>query len=142
MADASTPPSRRAAPPTCRRRCATAALRALTTAASAARGAGSYRRQKTASVPLVPAQAGTQNWIPACAGMSGEARILPALRCPDYWLARHHHARADADAIVQIGDVGVMHADAAVRHEFADRAFIVGAVDGVLAAAGQRHGRG
>jgi hypothetical protein len=23
-------------------------------------------------IPLVPAQAGTQSWIPACAGMSGK----------------------------------------------------------------------
>ena len=26
--------------------------------------------------PLVPAQAGTQNWIPACAGMSGIVRVV------------------------------------------------------------------
>jgi hypothetical protein len=24
-------------------------------------------------IPLVPVQAGTQSWIPACAGMSGKA---------------------------------------------------------------------
>ena len=39
---------------------------------------------------------------------------------------------ADGDALVEIRDVGVEHADAAVRDEAADRARRIGAVDGIL----------
>src|SRR5438067_300193 len=49
-------------------------------------------------------------------------------------LTGNDHRRADADAIVQIGDVLVVHPDAAVRDVAADRTRIVGAMDGVLAA--------
>src|SRR5262245_49318508 len=41
-----------------------------------------------------------------------------------------HHARADMDAPVQVHDVPVVHADAARGYQAADRARIVGAVDG------------
>ena len=67
-------------------------------------------------------------------------RLVP-VEPGDVWLsARHDHRRADADAIEQIGDVLVVHADAAIGDEAADRARIVGAVDGVVAA-GQRQRR-
>ena len=41
-----------------------------------------------------------------------------------------HHPRTDTDAAVQVHDVPVVHADAARGHQAADRARIVGAVDG------------
>lgn len=44
-----------------------------------------------------------------------------------------HHPRTDMDAAVQVHDVLVVHADAARRHEAADRGRIVGAVDGEFA---------
>ncbi len=44
-----------------------------------------------------------------------------------------HHPRTDMDAVVQVHDVFVVHADAARGHETADRAWIVGAVDGEFA---------
>src|SRR6185312_9196791 len=53
-------------------------------------------------------------------------------------LLRHHHRRADRDAAVEVADVGVVHADAAIRDEAADRVRPVGAVDGIFAA-GERH---
>ncbi len=53
---------------------------------------------------------------------------------------RNHDARADADAAVELHDVFVIHANATVRHETADRARRIGAVDGIFTA-GQRHGR-
>src|ERR1700735_4520898 len=49
-------------------------------------------------------------------------------------LLRHHHGGAVADPGEQVGDVLVVHADAAIGHEAADRAWLVGAVDGVFAA--------
>ena len=49
-------------------------------------------------------------------------------------LSRHHHLGADRDAPVEVEDVAVVHADAAVRHGAADRAGLIGAVDGVFAA--------
>ena len=39
---------------------------------------------------------------------------------------RNHHARVDADAAVEVHNVFVIHADAAVRHESADRARRIG----------------
>ena len=57
-------------------------------------------------------------------------------------LPRHHYARADAHPAVQIHNVLVVHADAAVGDEAADRARRIGAVDGVFTAAGERHRRG
>ena len=44
---------------------------------------------------------------------------------------QHHHAGADLDALEQIGDVFVQHADAARGDELADRRGLVGAVDAV-----------
>src|SRR5205085_6290300 len=55
-------------------------------------------------------------------------------------LARDHHLGADADAFVEIEHVGVVHADATIGYEPADRARYVGAVDGVLAAAERQGG--
>src|SRR5439155_14790259 len=43
----------------------------------------------------------------------------------------HHHAGADLDAIEQVGDVLVQHADATGGYELADRRGLVGAVDAV-----------
>jgi len=51
-----------------------------------------------------------------------------------------HNARADADAIVQIHDVLVVHADAAVGDKVADRARLVRTVNGILAT-GKGHSR-
>src|SRR5882672_528630 len=46
--------------------------------------------------------------------------------------ARHHdHTGSDLRAVKQVGDVLIQHADAARRHEFADRRWLVGAVDAV-----------
>src|SRR4029077_20720655 len=53
---------------------------------------------------------------------------------------RNYHARADADAAVEVHNVFVIHADAAMRHESTDRARRIGTMDGVFTA-GQRHGR-
>src|SRR6516165_6901702 len=53
---------------------------------------------------------------------------------------RNYHARADADAAIEVHNVCVIHADAAVRHESADGAWRIGAVDRIFTA-GQRHGR-
>src|SRR5947209_17662194 len=50
-------------------------------------------------------------------------------------LARDHHLGADADAFVEIEHIGVVHADATIGYEPADRARYVGAVDSVLATA-------
>src|SRR4029077_4240490 len=44
-----------------------------------------------------------------------------------------HHPRTDLDTAVQVHDVFVVHADAARGHQAADRARIVGAVDGEFA---------
>src|SRR5205814_151917 len=46
-------------------------------------------------------------------------------------LTGNDHGRADPDTVVQIGDVLVVHPDAAVRDVAADRTRIVGAMDGV-----------
>src|SRR5437763_1225737 len=54
-------------------------------------------------------------------------------------LPRHHHAGADPDALVEIEHIGVVHADAAVGDEPADRTRHIGAVNRVLAAI-ERHG--
>ena len=62
--------------------------------------------------------------------VSGNAEIRPAYL--------RHHPRADADTAVKVFDVRIVHADAAMRHEAADRTLIVGAVDGVL----RRHRKG
>ena len=48
----------------------------------------------------------------------------------------HHDRRAHVDPAEQVGDVGIVHADTAVRDEAADQVRLIGAVDGVLAAAG------
>ena len=61
-------------------------------------------------------------------------RLVPVKLACRLDLAGDDHRRADADAAVQIGDVLVVHPDAAVGDEAADRARIVGAVDGVFAA--------
>jgi len=42
------------------------------------------------------------------------------------------------NALVQVGDIGIQHPDAAIRHESADRTRLIGAVDRVFAAL-QRH---
>src|ERR1700738_361086 len=56
-------------------------------------------------------------------------------------LRRYDNGRAQADSSIEIENVGVVHSDAAVGDIAANRARIVGAVDGVLAA-GKRHRRG
>src|SRR6266700_1880219 len=58
---------------------------------------------------------------------------------PVVHLPRDHHGGAHAHATEQVGDVLVVHADAAVGHEPADGARHVGAVNGVFGA-GERHG--
>src|SRR5262249_40289575 len=52
-----------------------------------------------------------------------------------------HNPRTDMDAAVQVHDVPVVHADAARGHQAADRARVVGAVDGEFAV-GQHQRRG
>ena len=42
---------------------------------------------------------------------------------------KHHHAGADLDAVEQVGDILVQHADAARGDELADRRGLVGAMD-------------
>src|SRR4051795_9502336 len=46
--------------------------------------------------------------------------------------AGHHDSGAPAHAIVEIENIRVVHADAAVGHEAADRARLIGAMDGVF----------
>src|SRR5215472_7769758 len=67
-------------------------------------------------------------------------RRIPDTRIPDCRSPRNHHARADTDAAIEVHNVCVVHAYAAVRHESANRARRVGAVDRIFTA-GQRHGR-
>src|SRR6516162_2865910 len=55
-------------------------------------------------------------------------------------LPRHDHRRAEADPSVKVEDVGIVHADAAAGHEAADRARVVGAVNGILAGAQRQRG--
>src|SRR5262245_42825569 len=68
---------------------------------------------------------------------------------PDPWplapepsSAGYDDRRAPADAVVEIEHVRIVHADAAVGDEAADRAWVVGAVNGVFPAAAERHGGG
>src|SRR5262249_23613335 len=56
--------------------------------------------------------------------------LMTQSACSDGDSLYKHHPRTDADAAVQIHDVPVVHADAARRHQAANRARIVGAVDG------------
>jgi hypothetical protein len=65
-----------------------------------------------------------------------EHRLLAIAACRSL---NNDDARANADAAVKVLDVRVVHADAAMRHETADRTFVVGAVDGVLATTGESH---
>jgi hypothetical protein len=58
--------------------------------------------------------------------------VYPALRMAA--LVRHHHRRVVVDTAVKVGDVFVVHADAAIGHKAADRFRPVGAVDSVFAA--------
>src|SRR6478672_2416978 len=60
-------------------------------------------------------------------------------RVSDPASAQHDHRGAPADAVVEIEHVRVVHANATIGHEAADRARLIGAMDGVFAAA-QRHG--
>src|ERR1700719_1261118 len=46
--------------------------------------------------------------------------------------SQYDDARADVNSLVEIEDVAIMHADAAEGYESADRARVVGAMDGVL----------
>ena len=46
-------------------------------------------------------------------------------------LVQHHHRGADRDAVIEVGDVVIGHAEAAGRHRLADRLRLVGAVDAV-----------
>src|SRR6516165_7598858 len=55
-------------------------------------------------------------------------------------LSRHHDRRAKPDASIEVEDVRIVHADAAVGDLAPDRAGIVGAVDGVLAGAERERG--
>src|SRR5450830_2200050 len=50
-------------------------------------------------------------------------------------LLQHDHRRADIDHPIELNDIAIEHADAAVGHETAHRFRLVGAVDGVFAAA-------
>src|SRR5579871_5110906 len=54
---------------------------------------------------------------------------------------QHHHGRAGRHTSEQLEHVFIVHADAAVRDEAADRGAIVGAMDGIFAAT-QPHRRG
>src|SRR5580700_8122403 len=47
-------------------------------------------------------------------------------------LTEHHDRRADANAAVQVKNIGVEHADASVRHKSADRSRSVGSMDCIL----------
>src|SRR5436853_364391 len=53
--------------------------------------------------------------------------------------AGHDHSRAPANTVVEIEYVCVVHANAAVGDKAADRAWVIGAVNGVLPAA-ESHG--
>src|SRR5262249_30025881 len=55
-------------------------------------------------------------------------------------LAGHDHRRAPADAVIEIEHVRVVHANAAIRDEAADRSRVVGAVNGVFPASAERQG--
>src|SRR5258708_37107825 len=62
-------------------------------------------------------------------------RIADVLRRLPSISARHHDSRPPAHAAVQIQDIRVEHADAAVGHEASDRAGLLGAVDTLFPAA-------
>src|ERR1019366_1440928 len=55
---------------------------------------------------------------------------------------QHAESRAETDLLVQIQNILIVHADASMGHEPADRAGIVGPMDCVFAAAAQGHRRG
>src|SRR5262249_32774305 len=65
------------------------------------------------------------------------AALRPGVACKGS--TRHDDGRADGNALVEIGNIVVQHADAAIGDEAADRTRHVGAVDGIFAA-GERHG--
>src|SRR5258707_15642736 len=54
--------------------------------------------------------------------------------------AGHHNSGSPAHAVVEIENIRVVHADAAIGHEAADRARLIGAMNGVFPTA-QRHRR-
>src|SRR3974390_896337 len=60
--------------------------------------------------------------------------------CAPYPHLLDHNARADADAIVEIHDVVVVHADAAGGDKMGDRTRLVSTMNGILAT-GKGHSR-
>src|SRR5438270_11837665 len=77
-----------------------------------------------------------RGWISFSPSVVGSA-MLPVSPA----LLRYDDRRSEADPVVEIEDVRIVHADAAVGDEAADRAGVVGAVNGVLPGA-QRQGSG
>ena len=70
----------------------------------------------------------TRAAIPAASGRAGAAESTNGIST-----AARYDLGADRRAAIKIHDVGVVHADAAMRDEAADRGRIIGAVDGVIA---------
>src|SRR5258705_7406274 len=70
----------------------------------------------------------------------GSIKDLPAqVLVPGAALVPHDHGGANGDAVVEIGDVFVGHAEASGRHRLADRVRLVGAVNAIKRRA-QIHG--
>src|SRR5262249_4067011 len=66
----------------------------------------------------------------------------PCSLAPEPSSAGHDDGRSPTDAVIEIEHVRIVHANAAVGDEAADRAWVVGAVNGVFPAAAERHGGG
>src|SRR5258707_4673878 len=72
----------------------------------------------------------------------GSIKDLPAqVLVPGAALVPHDHGGANGDAVVEIGDVFVGHAEASGRHRLADRVPLVGAVNAIKRRA-EIHGAG
>src|ERR1700722_1732603 len=69
-----------------------------------------------------------------CQSTNGRCRERPLKSRCRGWLLYDDHRGEVADACVKVGDVRVVHADAAMGHVAAHRTRLVGAVNSVLAA--------
>src|SRR6266480_2166198 len=76
----------------------------------------------------------------AAAVTSTGAQAVWSLSIAETQLAGHNHSGAPADAVVEIEHVRIVHANAAVGDEAADRARIIGAVNRVFPTAAERQG--
>src|SRR3981189_2379979 len=96
----------------------------------------------SAMVARAPSTCGSRNRATDAGGQIADVfRRLSSISAGRYQLsAGHHDSGPPAYAAITVQDVRVEHGDAAVGHEAADRAGLIGAMDGVFPAA-QGHRR-